>query len=205
MVAPYPGAVPLAPPASQTDPAHSQTDPAYRPVQSGLPAQSGPPAGSRSPAGPRRPRPLGKLVPLRVIDAGEDVLHALIGVILFVVAGVVLVHTVTDLARAQPLFPGGVITGINDVLFIVIILEILRTVTSHFTDGGFQIKPFLVIGVISAVRHILTVSASLTLEGDGNDRHFRHALDELGVNAAVVLALVVGLVLLSRMDAAAER
>jgi uncharacterized membrane protein (DUF373 family) len=93
-----------------------------------------------------------------------------------------------------------VITGINDVLFIVIILEILRTVTSHFTQGGFQIKPFLVIGVISAVRHILTVSASLTLEGDGNDRHFSHSLAELGVNAAVVLALVVGLVLLARQD-----
>lgn len=121
-----------------------------------------------------------------------------IGLILFIIAGVVLLQAVRDLINAHPLFPGGVITGINNVLFIVIILEILRTVTSHFTEGGFQIKPFLVIGVISAVRHILTVSASLTLEGDGNDRHFRHALDELGVNAGVVLALVIGLVLLSR-------
>lgn len=147
-------------------------------------------------AAPRRP--LGHLIPLRLIDAAEDLLHVAIGLILFVIATVVLVHAVQDLVHASPLFPGGVITGINNVLFIVIILEILRTVTSHFTKGGFQIKPFLVIGVISAVRHILTVSASLTLEGDGNDRHFRHALTELGVNAGVVLALVIGLVLLGR-------
>ncbi|MDP9101993.1 MAG: phosphate-starvation-inducible PsiE family protein [Actinomycetota bacterium] len=140
-----------------------------------------------------------------MLDAGEDLLHVAIGLILFVVAGVVLFQAVDDLIHAHPLFPAGVITGINNVLFIVIILEILRTVTSHFTDGGFQIKPFLVIGVISAVRHILTVSASLTLEGDGNDRHFQHALLELGVNAGVVVALVFGLVLLSRSDLEASR
>ena len=148
----------------------------------------------------RSRRPLGHLVPLRILDMGEDLLHVAIGLILFVIAMVVLVHSVQNLANAHPLFPGGVIAGINDVLFIVIILEILRTVTSHFTQGGFQIRPFLVIGVISAVRHILTISASLTLEGDGNDRHFQHAVTELGVNAGVVLALVIGLVLLGRQD-----
>lgn len=85
---------------------------------------------------PAHPRPLGHLVPIRALDAGEDLLHVAIGLILFVIAIVVLVHSIQDLANAKPLFPGGVITGINDVLFIVIILEILRTVTSHFTEGG---------------------------------------------------------------------
>lgn len=145
------------------------------------------------------------LVPLRLLDAGEDLLHVLIGLILFGIAGVVLVHTLQDMFSIAPLFPKAVIVGINDVLFIVIILEILRTVTAHFTDGGFQIRPFLVIGVISAVRHILTVSASLTLEGDGDERHFKHSLFELGVNAAVVLALVIGLVLLGGIEADANR
>jgi hypothetical protein len=53
---------------------------------------------------PRR-RPLGHLVPLRVIDAGEDLLHVAIGLILFGIAVVVLVHAVQDLAHAHPLFP----------------------------------------------------------------------------------------------------
>lgn len=145
-------------------------------------------------------RPLARVVPLRWLDVGEDALHAAIGVLLFVIAGFVLWETVRDLVVTRPLFPQGVITGINDVLFVVIILEILRTVTAHFTDGGFQIKPFLVIGVISAVRHILTVSASLTLVGAGSETQFRHSVIELGVNGGVVLALVVGLVLLHRND-----
>jgi uncharacterized membrane protein (DUF373 family) len=162
-------------------------------------------AGEQAPrdgedSGGRRRRPLEHLVPLRILDAGEDLLHVLIGGILFVIAGIVLVNTVQDLVHVSPLFPKGVIVGINDVLFIVIILEILRTVTAHFTDGGFQIRPFLVIGVISAVRHILTVSASLTLEGDGNELHFQHSLWELSVNAAVVLALVIGLLLLGGIE-----
>ena len=47
--------------------------------------------------------------------------------------------------------------AVNGVLFVVIILEIFRTVLSHLEGGGFQLVPFLVIGVISAVRHILLV------------------------------------------------
>jgi uncharacterized membrane protein (DUF373 family) len=161
----------------------------------------------RVPRHPRTPRkdgattrPLAALMPMRAMDVGEDLFQAAIAVILFVIAGFVLFRTVDQLISTRPLFPHGVILGINNVLFVVIILEILRTVTSHFTGGGLRIKPFLIIGVISAVRHILTVSASLTLEGDGSETHFRHSLIELGVNSGVVLALVAGLVLIGLND-----
>ena len=53
----------------------------------------------------------------------------------------------------------------------------------------------LIIGIISAVRHILTVGARLTLVGEGTDTTFAHSQVELGVEAGVVLALALGLLL----------
>ena len=86
------------------------------------------------------------------------------------------------------------IQGINDILFVVIILEIMRTVIVRFTDGVFQLDNFLIIGVIAAVRHILTVGASLTMEKE-TTKYFNRALMEMGVNTGIVLALVFALFL----------
>ena len=61
---------------------------------------------------------------------------------------------------------------------------------------GFQLVPFLVIGVISAVRHILLVGTQ-ALEHQ-TDRVFTHTQVELGVNALVALLLVIALVLIRR-------
>jgi uncharacterized membrane protein (DUF373 family) len=85
------------------------------------------------------------------------------------------------------------IQGVNDILFIVIILEILRTVIARFTDGVYQLDKFLIIGVIAAVRHILTVGASLTLGSTKDNDLFQRALLELGVNAGIVVALVLAI------------
>ncbi|CAI8369831.1 MAG: Uncharacterised protein [Cellulomonadaceae bacterium TMED98] len=90
--------------------------------------------------------------------------------------------------------------AINDVLFIVIILEIVRTIIARFTDGFYQLSKFLVIGVIASVRHILSVGSSLTLDQGKSSEEFERAILELGVNAGVVLALVFAIVLVRRSE-----
>ena len=89
-------------------------------------------------------------------------------------------------------------SGINDVLFVVIVLELLRTVVAHLETEDFQLRSFLIIGIISAVRHILGVGARLTLEAGITDTQFNRAQIELGVSAVVVLALAVSFILISR-------
>ena len=54
---------------------------------------------------------------------------------------------------------------------------------------------FRSIGVIAAVRHILTVGASLTMEKEKTDQYFNRSLTEMGVNTGIVLALVFALFL----------
>ena len=133
------------------------------------------------------------ILPEHCVDVLEDAFHGLLGIILFLVALGALFFTVERLLTTAPFFPTGMIQGVNDILFIVIILEILRTVIARFTDGVYQLDKFLIIGVIAAVRHILTVGASLTLGSTKDNDLFQRALLELGVNAGIVVALVLAI------------
>ena len=135
------------------------------------------------------------LIPVTFIDKLEDVLHGFLGILLFIVSILAAGYSLQRLIQTRPFFPVGMIQGINDILFVVIILEIMRTVIVRFTDGVFQLDNFLIIGVIAAVRHILTVGASLTMEKEKSTEFFNRALTEMGVNTGIVVALVFALFL----------
>jgi len=135
------------------------------------------------------------VIPGRIANYIEDVFHMVLAALLVVIAVGALGVTIWRAVTTQPFFPTGMIQAINDILFIVIILEIVRTIIARFTDGVFQLQNFLVIGVIAAVRHILTVGASLTLEPDKPQEAFERAVLELGVNTLIVLGLVIAIYL----------
>ena len=135
------------------------------------------------------------ILPIKYVDLIEDVFHAVLALALLAIGVGAFFFSIKRLIQTDPFFPNGMIQGVNDILFIVIILEILRTVISRFTDGVYQLDKFLIIGVIAAVRHILTVGASLTLTAQKTDEAFRRALYELGLNALVVIALVFAIFL----------
>jgi uncharacterized membrane protein (DUF373 family) len=135
------------------------------------------------------------ILPLKYVDMVEDIFHAVLAVVLFGIAAGAFYNSILRLLETNPFFPNGMIQGVNDILFIVIILEILRTVISRFTDGVYQLDKFLIIGVIAAVRHILTVGASLTLESSKTDTAFNRAVFEMGLNSLIVVALVFAIFL----------
>lgn len=135
------------------------------------------------------------LIPKNFIDKLEDILHGFLGILLFLIAVLAVFFSVERLLDTQPFFPTGMIQGINDILLVVIIIEIMRTVVVRFTDGIFQLDSFLIIGVIAAVRHLLTVGAALTMEKDKTTEAFNRSLMEMGVNTGIVVALVFALFL----------
>jgi uncharacterized membrane protein (DUF373 family) len=135
---------------------------------------------------------------LVVIDLIEDVMHYVIASLLLVVAGVVLYDTGTTLLANRDNLGLLATDAINDLLFVVIVLELLRTVVAHLESDDFQLRPFIIIGIIVAVRHILAVDARLTLIQKTTDVQFRRSMIELGVSAGVVLALALGLLLVNR-------
>jgi uncharacterized membrane protein (DUF373 family) len=135
------------------------------------------------------------ILPLKYVDLIEDIFHAILALALFGIGIGAFIFSIKRLIETAPFFPNGMIQGVNDILFIVIILEILRTVISRFTDGVFQLDKFLIIGVIAAVRHILTVGASLTLESTKSDTAFQRSIYEMALNSGIVVALVFALYL----------
>jgi uncharacterized membrane protein (DUF373 family) len=130
----------------------------------------------------------------------EDLIHYAVAFLLLALAVLVLAHTATLMVEGGATFSGQVIDGINGVLFVIIVAELIQTVMAHFEHSGFQLKPFLIIGIISAIRHILTIGARLTLGGDLAGDVFRRSQIELGVETGVVLGLAVGLLLVRIVD-----
>ena len=135
------------------------------------------------------------LVPSRLVEIMEQVFHIVLGVFLFGIAVAALIYSVIRVFTTTPFFPTGMIQSINDILFIIIILEILRTVIARYTDGVFQLQNFLIIGIIAAVRHILTVGAYMTLGSGKTREEFDRAVIELAISSGIVVALVLAIFL----------
>jgi uncharacterized membrane protein (DUF373 family) len=149
---------------------------------------------------PRPPAVRGKIPRsvLRILVHAESVMFMAIAVALVVIAVVVFARGGHDLVLAPrgEQFAVTITRAVNSALFIVVVLELVRTIVARLEGGGFQLQPFLVIGIISATRDILTVGAELSLVGEQTP--LVRTMTELGVNAGVVVALSVALVLVRR-------
>lgn len=133
------------------------------------------------------------VLPETIVDFAEDFLHALLGIVIFAIALISIYFGFKRYINTQPSYPNAVIQSVNDLLFVIIVLEILRTVISRFSDGTYQLENFLIIGVIASVRSILTVGATLTLGSEISQDKFDRYIKELVVSALITLILVSAL------------
>jgi uncharacterized membrane protein (DUF373 family) len=133
---------------------------------------------------------------MRLLFLAVDAVQYAVVLALLILAAVVLVRTVYSFLSAPGSYPSSLIEALDGVLVVIIILDILRTVLSHFELSGFPVRPFLVIGILAAVRDILSASAHLTLATILTSRNFDQNLLELGVGVGVVVILLGGLALL---------
>src|SRR5262249_49407258 len=110
----------------------------------------------------RAPLPRGKEAPgwlLLFLTNLEDVGYLVVALTLIAISAAALYNTIREMLDSSSPFAVVVTNAVSGVLFVVIVLEVFRTVVAHLEGGGFQLMPFLIIGVISAVRHILLVGA----------------------------------------------
>jgi uncharacterized membrane protein (DUF373 family) len=141
-------------------------------------------------AAPEQPTWLTK--PLAV---AESVAYALIGLVLVVMSAETLWQLVRAVTAGVDLagdVTAQLVGALNDALFVIILLELLSTVVNHLRKGGLQLRPFLVIGIVSSVRRILVLGAQLSA-GRAHSVPTRASLDELALDAGVVLVLTAAL------------
>ena len=92
-----------------------------------------------------------------------------------------------------------IIQFVSDLLLVLIIMEVLGTVLHYLKAHATSLRPFLFIGIVSATRSILSIGARLSIAGSNVDpAEFTRAMIELGVSAAVVLALGITIKLLGK-------
>lgn len=152
------------------------------------------------------------------LDKWEDAAFVLVAVFLLLAAMVMLGHSV---AGVKHLSTASIFLFVHDLLFVMIILEILGTVLAYLRDRRISIRPFLFIGVIFAIRKILMVGAKLTAGPENGHAAtppdapaialaagpqpwyhdmFLREMVEMGVGAVIVLLLVFAYYILARVQ-----
>lgn len=91
--------------------------------------------------------------------------------------------------------PKAVLILMNDLLLVVILLELFRTIINFLKSHTISLEPFLHVGIIASVRRLLTIGAEITLQsGIPLERYNQYLLDAV-VNVGVILVLVLALFL----------
>lgn len=128
----------------------------------------------------------------------EDVVYIGLGLLL---AGTALVLLGTSaVAFARAVASGSFATSVNAlldrILLVLLIVELLYTVQVSFREHALVPEPFLLVGLIAAIRRVLVLTAEF---GEGHERTegvHRFFVTELGVLTVLILALVASLMML---------
>ena len=139
----------------------------------------------------------------------EDVVYVGLGLLLAGSSLVLLVSGVINFV--QHLLAGSLAANIvvllDRILLILLVVELMYTVQVSFREHALVPEPFLLVGLIAAIRRILILTAEVAQVHEQPDTTFQRFIIELGVLTVLILALVVSLILLRRRGAevSAER
>jgi uncharacterized membrane protein (DUF373 family) len=132
-----------------------------------------------------------------VIFVGLGVLLAGTALYLLVAASIDFVKHLSDLS----LTGAALITLIEELLLVLLVLELLYTVQVSFREHTIAPEPFLLIGLIAAVRRVLVITAELAEAKNKTEEVFRFLMIELGVLTFLIVALVASVMMLRRRAA----
>jgi uncharacterized membrane protein (DUF373 family) len=86
-----------------------------------------------------------------------------------------------------------VLTLVHDLLLVIILLELFRTIINFLKTKIITLDPFLYICIIASTRRVLTTGAQIGGLEDLTDQLFHRYLLDVGANVLVIVALVIAL------------
>ena len=136
----------------------------------------------------------------------EAVLYVVVGLLLSATAIAVLFDAGGILFRgiATRSVAGYGLQVLDQLLFVLVLVEILHTVRISIRAQEILIEPFLIVGLIASVRRVLVITmqaAKLTEEGHSSADSaaaFHNSMIELGLLGLLVLVFVISIYLLRR-------
>lgn len=151
-----------------------------------------------------RPSPAREWI-ARGFTIAEDIVYIGLGLFLAASALTLLVTGAIDFGRTGWQEKSGAIALLDRILLILLIVELLYTVQVSFREHALLPEPFLLVGLISAIRRVLVVTAELGEAQLRDPKAAQNFAIELGVLTVLILAMVGALVLLSKNPVTAKR
>jgi uncharacterized membrane protein (DUF373 family) len=139
------------------------------------------------------------------LSVAEDVLYALVGLVLVVLAATILVSGVVrfvDEVGADAVDAS--IKLLSQALLALIVVELLYTVVVWLRDHALRPDPFILVAITAAVRRFLLITAQEKLGGDVSATDYRLALLEAGVLVVLVVSFSAMLIWLWKTRHPAE-
>lgn len=135
----------------------------------------------------------------RLIPRVEEALYVLVAAVIVGLSLLVLGSSVVDFAtREGRSLRSGSVELLNDLLLVLMLIEILHTVGISLRQHVLVPEPFLIVGLIAAIRRVLVLTAEQGAPSADEATAFRLIMLELGILAVLVVAFVFGLVAMAR-------
>lgn len=152
----------------------------------------------------------------QLLDDADTIMYAIVGISLLLGAIFALIYTFWSFGvqvffalpqtaiNSQPaLFATAIIEFVSGLLLVIIIVEVLATIIHYVKSHETSLRPFLFIGIVSATRSILVVSARLAIvTGTQAHANILDSMLELGVSGLLILGLAITLRILGNSGTA---
>jgi uncharacterized membrane protein (DUF373 family) len=134
----------------------------------------------------------------RAFTAVEDIVYAGLGLLLAGSAITLLVIGFVNFGQSVLAGKARSVELLEHVLLILLVVELLYTVQVSFRKHALVPEPFLLIGIISAIRRMLVLTAEYGELRDKGERDAQYFFIELAVLTVLILILSISLTLLRK-------
>jgi len=126
----------------------------------------------------------------------EDVIYVIIGLLLIITAVLLLFYSISGIIHhiGDADHIKAALHVLDRMLLTLMIIEILYTVRVSIKSHSLCAEPFLIVGLIAAIRRILVIS----VEGAHVPEKFNHHMIESGILGILILIFVISIILLRK-------
>lgn len=126
-----------------------------------------------------------------MLEKAEYFIYLSAGYILVIAAAGLLITAVIEMIHKilESHYAEGLIHLLDRVLLALMIAEIIYTVGRIARTQKLEVTPFLIVGIIAAVRRMLIITAESTENMDFSNTAFQAAFAELGLLALIIFLL----------------
>lgn len=141
----------------------------------------------------------------RVLQRVEDTIYVLVAVLLSAAALIVLVTAGIELVGSIGKgVKSAVLEVLDSLLLVFIFVELLFAVRATLAKREIVAEPFLLVGILAAIKEIVVLSVTAAEEYIDKGPQFARAMVEVGLLGGLVLLLSGATILLRKKEAQPE-